>query len=198
MDYSRLIHIIDSSELSDLDQQYLDALSEKDEDKMRSLVAKAWKRAYGNRGGFDKVFYKGASEGNVVAGYFSDDYEFPAHYGFSEPRKFFLAMENRFEYDFHYSGSDGDYEGEDGEIRSTYGVMKNADKEASEAGLPPYDGYILYNVGEGVAFGMHDCDDYIVNDPHNVKSADLVTYDDAGKIIPLSQRFNPESADCRY
>ena len=32
----------------------------------------------------------------------------------------------------------------------------------------------------------------------NLKSADPVTYDDNGKIIPLSERFNPENKDIRY
>lgn len=31
-----------------------------------------------------------------------------------------------------------------------------------------------------------------------VKSADPVTYDDAGNVIPLSERFNPEKVDIRY
>jgi hypothetical protein len=31
-----------------------------------------------------------------------------------------------------------------------------------------------------------------------VKSADPVTYDDAGNVIPLSERFNPEKKDIRY
>lgn len=35
--------------------------------------------------------------------------------------------------------------------------------------------------------------------PNNLaKSADPVTYDDAGNVIPLSQRFNPENEDIRY
>jgi uncharacterized protein YdbL (DUF1318 family) len=37
-----------------------------------------------------------------------------------------------------------------------------------------------------------------VFDPNNIKSADPATYDKEGKLIPLSQRFNPESNDIRY
>lgn len=33
---------------------------------------------------------------------------------------------------------------------------------------------------------------------NQLKSADVVTYDDAGNIIPLSERFNPEKEDIRY
>lgn len=39
---------------------------------------------------------------------------------------------------------------------------------------------------------------YIVFDPEQVKSADPVTYDDNGNVIPLSERFNSENDDIRY
>ena len=35
-------------------------------------------------------------------------------------------------------------------------------------------------------------------DPNNIKSADPVTYDDAGNVIPLSQRFQTTSPDIRF
>lgn len=38
----------------------------------------------------------------------------------------------------------------------------------------------------------------VVRDPSQIKSADPVTYDDAGNVISLSQRFNPEKSDIRY
>lgn len=37
-----------------------------------------------------------------------------------------------------------------------------------------------------------------LGDSNSVKSSDPVTYDDNGNVIPLSQRFNPESRDIRY
>ena len=39
---------------------------------------------------------------------------------------------------------------------------------------------------------------FVVFDPSQIKSADPATYDNQGKLIPLSQRFNPESNDIRY
>ncbi len=39
---------------------------------------------------------------------------------------------------------------------------------------------------------------YIVGNPNQIKSAELVTFDDAGHIIPLSQRFDPRQNDIRY
>ena len=41
-------------------------------------------------------------------------------------------------------------------------------------------------------------DVHFVFDPSQIKSADPITRDDAGNVIPLSQRFNPESNDIRY
>ena len=38
----------------------------------------------------------------------------------------------------------------------------------------------------------------LVFEPNQIKSADSVTYDDAGNVIPLSQRFNPQTNDIRY
>lgn len=39
---------------------------------------------------------------------------------------------------------------------------------------------------------------YILFDSNQVKSADPVTYDGNGNVIPLSERFNPENDDIRY
>ena len=39
---------------------------------------------------------------------------------------------------------------------------------------------------------------YVVRKSNQVKSADAVVYDDNGKVIPLSERFNSEKRDIRY
>ena len=53
-----------------------------------------------------------------------------------------------------------------------------------------YDGVI--NVEDGAIY------EYIAFNPNQIKSADPVTYDDNGNVIPLSERFNPEKEDIRY
>lgn len=45
-------------------------------------------------------------------------------------------------------------------------------------------------------FTPHDV--YVTTNPKNIKSADAVTYDDNGNIIPLSERFNEENDDIRF
>lgn len=53
-----------------------------------------------------------------------------------------------------------------------------------------YDGVIRTENGRIV--------EYMAFDPEQVKSADAVVYDDSGKVIPLSERFNAKKNDIRY
>ncbi len=41
-------------------------------------------------------------------------------------------------------------------------------------------------------------DDYIFFEEEQLKSANPVTYDDNGNVIPLSERFNPKKKDIRF
>ena len=41
-------------------------------------------------------------------------------------------------------------------------------------------------------------EEIVAFDPNQIKSADPITRDDAGNIIPLSERFQPSSDDIRY
>ena len=53
-----------------------------------------------------------------------------------------------------------------------------------------YDGVI--NKEDGEIY------EYVAFNPNQIKSADPVTYDDNGNVIPLSERFNPEEEDIRF
>ena len=53
-----------------------------------------------------------------------------------------------------------------------------------------YDGVIRTENGKIV--------EYMAFDPEQIKSAEPVVYDDNGKVIPLSERFNSKSLDIRY
>ena len=66
---------------------------------------------------------------------------------------------------------------------------EQAIKQAKEEG---YDGIVYKNEWEG------EGDSYIAFNPNQIKSADPVTYDDNGKVIPLSERFNEENDDIRF
>lgn len=57
------------------------------------------------------------------------------------------------------------------------------------------DGVVLRNINDGYSI---EADTYMVRDNRNIKSAEPVTYDDNGKVIPLSQRFNTDTDDIRF
>ena len=46
--------------------------------------------------------------------------------------------------------------------------------------------------------GINGHTEFVVFDPEQVKSADTVTYDDKGNVIPLAERFNAANEDIRY
>jgi len=75
----------------------------------------------------------------------------------------------------------------DDKYHSTDAIAKEAKKQG-------YTALIVKNVYDGGA----KADDYIFFNENQVKSADPVTYDDNGEVIPLSERFNPEKQDIRY
>ncbi|MDO4198120.1 MAG: hypothetical protein Q4D13_03890 [Erysipelotrichaceae bacterium] len=63
-----------------------------------------------------------------------------------------------------------------------------------------YDGIIDKTVSSKFV-GMNldnDTTHYIAFEPNQIKSADPITYDDNGNIIPLSERFNLNNNDIRY
>lgn len=61
-----------------------------------------------------------------------------------------------------------------------------------------YDGVIFENVIDNADDSKRTSDVYIVFSSNQVKSVDTVTYDDNGKIIPPSKRFNENNPDIRY
>jgi hypothetical protein len=60
-----------------------------------------------------------------------------------------------------------------------------------------HDGVVLEFLAKDVG-EKNASTEYVVFSPRDVKSADPITRDDAGKIIPLSQRFQKDSQDIRY
>ena len=66
-------------------------------------------------------------------------------------------------------------------------------------GKSGYDGIELdYDGHRWVNGKREDVHTYIAFNPEQAKSADAITYDDNGAIIPISQRFDSEKKDIRY
>ena len=74
----------------------------------------------------------------------------------------------------------------------TGAITTNAMAEWAE--LNGYDSITFENVDDG----GYTTVDVVFNPNRDAKSADPVTYDDSGKVIPLSERFRAENPDIRY
>ncbi len=72
----------------------------------------------------------------------------------------------------------------------------DTDNIADWAKLHGYDGTVIKNVIEGKGASVQ-ADTIAAFNPSSIKSADPLTYDDAGNIIPLSKRFNPSNPGIR-
>lgn len=68
-------------------------------------------------------------------------------------------------------------------------------KEAKETGA---DGFIARNVIDSPFDSGTQSTVYAVRSPQQIKSADPVTRDASGNVIPLSKRFNEQSSDIRF
>lgn len=80
------------------------------------------------------------------------------------------------------------------------GTTRDVAEYAKQAG---YDGVIFKNLkdngGRNSNVSLDTVSDvYIAFNPNNVKSADAITYDNNGKVIPLSERFDDNEDDIRY
>ena len=80
--------------------------------------------------------------------------------------------------------------------RSMTGIGQETIKATQWAQERGYDGVILYddiyNDGGRIAAEI------VAFSPTQIKSADTITNDDEGNVIPLSQRFNKKNDDIRY
>lgn len=80
-----------------------------------------------------------------------------------------------------------------GQTMDTYDWAKYARKNK-------YDGVIFKNIRDGAGYSEMSkaSTDYVVFKSEQIKSADLVTYDDVGNVIPLSSRFKTTHNDIRF
>lgn len=183
------------SELADtrtaeLDNEYADAVKRGDRKTMQTLVTEAAEKAMPNSAIRDKngklkpVYHwtnarftefdrSRARTGNEMDGFFfAPDAESTREYGENVVRAY-LNITNP-AYDPYLDRAHDDS-----------GTLLR-EKLAYEG----YDGVIRTENGEIV--------EYMAFDPEQIKSAEPVVYDDNGKVIPLSERFNSKSRDIRY
>lgn len=166
------------------DRDYMNAVNRGDMKTAQRMVDEAAERAFpksvlrGEDGKLIKVYHGSRTNFNVFsdrdAYYFSPWKRYAAEYG-GNVRAFYLNITNPIEYD-------NDFE------------------QLNDVSEDSADGYI-WN-GEDMEGGIDQNrigdTEVVVYNSNQIKSADPVTYDENGNVIPLSERFNAENEDIRY
>ena len=182
---------------SDRDTEYLELAKdpEKNQERLQEMVDEAAERA-----GYKYKGYHGtAANFNVF-----DKEKIGSTYESDEEGFFFTTNENEAE----FAAGDAQLKtGNDERIISAYLKIRDPlivkTKEAS--GTDYFDAW-KYSLldrmhgydADGIIIKGTESTTYVVLDSDQIKSADPVTYDDSGNVIPLSERFNTENQDIRY
>ena len=167
------------------DKKYLTVLADGKLDAAKTMVQQAAKVA-----GYTISAYHGTpfefTSFNTDIVYFSANKNHAAEYG-----------ENVLEL---YVKANNPYITPDGVIRDDSGNSFMLDGEEVSVGwLDSAPWVVDYLVSKGYDAAWDEDMEYAATfNTHNVKSADTITYDDDGNVIPISQRFNAENEDIRY
>ena len=76
-------------------------------------------------------------------------------------------------------------------------IITSTNEFAEQALAEGKDGAIIYNVYDS-GQGGSPIAEYVAFSPNQIKSAEAVTYDDNGNVIPLGERFNEDKEDIRF
>ena len=194
----------------EMDLDYLSAVERQDMEKAQSLVDEAAARS-----GYSRRMYHGSKNGGGFTvfrdwGYFTENRDYAQRYAQRENEKSLYEVYVKMDQPFDTRDPDTKEIFEEN-IRPEYGTS-----EIQDSGLPDWtDGYDIADYidendldfdsivldeggdmvnGQPVSRGLS----YVVKHSAQVKSADPVTYDDNGNVIPLSERFNEKESDIRY
>lgn len=101
---------------------------------------------------------------------------------------------------FVMDANDANWNTLDGSAIGRDGVFVNTRAVAEYAKNNGYNGVVIKNVRDGGGMTPYhgSSNVFVYFNNTALKSADMVTYDDAGNVIPLSQRFNTQQEDIRY
>lgn len=211
----------------EMDAEYMDAVNNGDMDKAQRMVADAFKNAFPDTKVVDKngkplTLYHGTKGYFNVFRYNPDDLGF--HFGDKKTARTRVGRGKDAKLmPVHVNITNplvinDDLGAWDGEYLAEYMYKNNlmTEEEArsilmSESGKYRVDNRVatrkmrdfLRNKGiDGIVYeNIYESDgkpSYLVFSQNQIKSADPVTYDNNGNIIPLSERFNPENNDIRF
>lgn len=176
------------------DTDYLSAVKKGDTATAQRMVDEAAKAA-----GFDLKVYHGGTVKNIfdvlrgeqstkhmtsaLGAFFSETAAIANQYGKTKP--YFISDSNLIELSFKEA--------------SEIDTVEKARKYREYAISLGYDGFLL-DAGKNLdpKNGMLMDREFVILNPSQIKSADPITKDDAGNVIPLSQRFKATSEDIRY
>jgi hypothetical protein len=134
---------------------------------------------------------EGGDAGNLGTGfYFTPDKAYAKRFG--TPREFYLKSEKVI------NASDPEIQKRLNEIYEELlnerGGATNGEVYDELMSEMKADGVLAEGAG-GLSYGASEM---LIRQSHQAKSANPFTYDDAGKLIPLSERFNPATGDIRF
>ena len=194
---------------SNRDSAYIDAIKRGDMDTAKKMVEQAAKDS-----GYTRLFYHGSKKGGGFKifrdwQYFTENKEYAKRYTDRGNAESLYTT---------YVKMDNPFDTRIAEVRKLFrdARMEYGMGELQENGLPdwtdgydiadfidendlPYDSIVLDEGGDmvdgkPVSRGLS----YVIRKSNQIKSADIITYDDSGNVIPLSQRFNTQNNDIRY
>ena len=194
---------------SNRDSAYMDAIKRGDMKTAQKMVEQAAKDS-----GYTRLFYHGSKKGGGFKifrdwQYFTENKEYAKRYTDRGNAKSLYTT---------YVKMDNPFDTRIAEVRKLFrdARMEYGMGELQENGLPdwtdgydiadfidendlPYDSIVLDEGGDmvdgkPVSRGLS----YVIRKSNQIKSADIITYDDSGNVIPLSQRFNTQNNDIRY
>ena len=187
--------------LTEADGRYLDAVNRGDMETAQRMVDEAAQAA----GAYDQIFYFGARQERQVINtigtslFVTDDEEAAQDYGHSNnsPQRFYLFgdVAEIGDTGIDWSASKwNEYHTEDGEDYEDIDVGQLLGHQGHRAWLAKIlkkDGWsALHFEGDVSSYSQIEHDSWLVVDDTKIKSADPVTRDDQGNIIPLSKRFD--------
>lgn len=170
-----------------IDSDYMAAVERGDMETAQKMVDQAASEAFKDSvlrdkdGNLIKVYHGSSSKFNVFRGkehgsagnYFSPWKSFAEQYG--DTRAFYLDLTNPVHYDFDFN------------------VVNDVSEAESDGFI-----YLPEDMEDGIDQSQMGDTEIVVYDSDKIKSADPVTYDDNGNVIPLSERFKTDNPDIRY
>lgn len=194
---------------SNRDSVYMDAIKRGDMKTAQKMVEQAARDS-----GYTRLFYHGSKKGGGFKifrdwQYFTENKEYAKRYTDRGNAESLYTT---------YVKMDNPFDTRIAEVRKLFrdARMEYGMGELQENGLPdwtdgydiadfidendlPYDSIVLDEGGDmvdgkPVSRGLS----YVIRKSNQIKSADIITYDDSGNVIPLSQRFNTQNNDIHY